>query len=127
MPRVNLRGLPVAMHGFGARLRQARREAGLSMGELAEEIGAQKSTISLAERDIRPPALAETVRMAEALGIRVAWLIVGEAPMRGRAVTILVEDNGDSARDIRRELSNELSGGAAPPSVRRRKSSDARD
>jgi transcriptional regulator with XRE-family HTH domain len=127
MPRVKPRGIPTALRGFGQRMRQMREEADLSMGDLAEEIGASKSTLSLAERGLRFPNLPETVRIAEALGVRVAWLVMGEVPMRGRVVSILVEDDGDAARDIRRELSREFTDGPAPSGGGRRKSGNSRD
>lgn len=128
MPRLTDREIPPAISGFGVRLRSARKSLGLSMGDLADELGCSKSVISLAERETRFPGLLETVRISGVLGIRLAWLVTGELPQRGSAVTIMVEDDGTGAgAAIRRKLAHEPPPSTASQGVRRGKLSHLSD
>ncbi|UCC31317.1 MAG: helix-turn-helix transcriptional regulator [Phycisphaerales bacterium] len=54
---------------FGQRLRELRRQAGLSQRRLAKEVGVDFSYVSKLENDRLPAPSAETViRLAEAIG-----------------------------------------------------------
>lgn len=127
MPRLKSRGIPLALRGFAQRLRTAREEAELSVRDLASEADVGASTISLAEREMRLPDLAAVIRLSEVLGVRIGWLISAEPPMRGRTVTILVEDDGPEAERIRRDLRREFAGGPASERMIRRKSRHSSD
>jgi transcriptional regulator with XRE-family HTH domain len=122
MPKQIDRGTPASVVGFGARLKSARKHVGLSLDELGEEAGCPKSNISLAEREIRFPTLLTTVRIAEVLGVRLGWLVSGELPQRGNAVTILVEDDGTTnVGAIRRQLAHQTSTSTAAAGAHGRK------
>jgi transcriptional regulator with XRE-family HTH domain len=92
------------LEGFGSRLRLARESAGLSMRELGERIGAGHAIIGRCERGERLPRLQDVAKLSEALGVRIGWLTAGESPMRGRAVAILVEDDGPDSVGLRKQL-----------------------
>lgn len=127
MPRLKPRGVPVSLRGLGERLRLARSESDLSIGELSDEADIPKSSLSLAERDKKLLGLAETVRLCEVTGVRLSWLVLGESPMRGRIVSILVEDQGADSRAIRSDLARELASGAPPQRPARRKARNIAD
>jgi HTH-type transcriptional regulator/antitoxin HipB len=56
---------------FGAALRQARADAGLTQGELAERAGVSRRWVSAVETGARPGAeLTRILAVAEALGQR---------------------------------------------------------
>jgi len=55
---------------FGQRLKQLRREAGVTQRELAQKTGLDFSYISKLENDRNPPPAADTiVRICDALGV----------------------------------------------------------
>jgi transcriptional regulator with XRE-family HTH domain len=62
---------------FGANLRSARREAGLSQQRLSSACGLHRTEISLLERGAREPRLGTVVRLARALGVPPAHLLEG--------------------------------------------------
>ena len=59
---------------FGRRVRELRRERGLSQEKLAERAGVHMTYISGIERGLRNPSLVNIGRIADALGVRVADL-----------------------------------------------------
>lgn len=63
---------------FGGRLRYARLKWGLSQGQLAEKAGVGIATIQRAEQDTFDPRLSTAQRLADALSIRVGWLLTNE-------------------------------------------------
>ena len=66
------------MDAFGDRLRYARRRVGRSQADLAAESGVGVATIRRAELGQVAPRPSTVRRLAAALGVRVAWLSVGE-------------------------------------------------
>ena len=76
--------------GFGARLRHMRRDAGLTLQELAARCGVAPSTISKVEQNQISPTYESILRLADGLGLEVAELFTraraGSAPGR-RSVT----------------------------------------
>lgn len=60
---------------FGTVLRAARRDAGLSQEEMAEQAGLDRTYPSLLERGRRTPTLLAIVRIAEALSIEPGTLV----------------------------------------------------
>jgi transcriptional regulator with XRE-family HTH domain len=64
---------------FGANLREARTEAGLTQEALAYAAGLHRTEISLLELGGREPRLGTIVRLARGLGIDAAQLVRGIA------------------------------------------------
>ena len=61
---------------FGSRLKQARREAGLTQGKLAELVGLKTfNAIAQYERGVRDPALPTIFRLSTELKCSVDWLL----------------------------------------------------
>ena len=60
---------PAASGVAGARIRERRRECGLSLQDLAGRTGLTSSFLSLIERDINSPSLESLRRIAEALEV----------------------------------------------------------
>jgi len=71
---------------LGARLRQARKEAGLTQEALAGKVGFNKSHISLVETDQSGLSRLAVQAIAQALGVNSSWLLTGEGEMRPPAV-----------------------------------------
>ena len=65
---------------FGERLRNHRRQAGLSQLALAERAGVDLAAVSFLERAKRAPNLATLVRVARAAGVSPATLIADGTP-----------------------------------------------
>ena len=63
------------------RLRKAREARGWSQARLVNESGVGVATVSRAENGRFEPRQETARRLAEALGVRVAWLLTGEGPM----------------------------------------------
>lgn len=70
----NGRGRGSRTNRFGARLRQLRKDAGLTLQKLAERAGLAASTISKVENNQISPTFENIVRLAEGLEIDVAEL-----------------------------------------------------
>jgi transcriptional regulator with XRE-family HTH domain len=62
---------------FGRRLRELRRERGLSQEELAFRSGLHRTYVSSAERGERNVSLVNIERLARALGVDICDLIPG--------------------------------------------------
>jgi transcriptional regulator with XRE-family HTH domain len=62
---------------FGANLRRARKEAGLTQEELGDLCAMFRTEISLLERAGRAPRLGTLVKLASALGVSVESLCEG--------------------------------------------------
>ncbi len=79
LPGRVVRGRRNPLHlGFSARLRRARREAGLSLTELGDRAGiGSAKTASALERGVNAPRLSTVVRLAMVLGVRPGWLAYG--------------------------------------------------
>lgn len=58
---------------FGERIREFRRRAGLSQGELGKQLGVEEggaqSFVSRVERGLQPVSLKDAARMAEVLNL----------------------------------------------------------
>ena len=61
--------------GLGARLRHARELAGFNQHEAADAAGVAREVISYWENDRRVPSYAQVVRLAEALGVSMDYLL----------------------------------------------------
>lgn len=62
----------------GQRLRDVRRERGVTLREVADAAGVSESFVSQVERGVAKPSLATLLRMASALGESVGSLFVGD-------------------------------------------------
>lgn len=62
---------------FGSRLREARKNAGLTQQELANKIGTAKSTIAGYEKDAREPDVMKIWEIIKVLNISGEWLLGG--------------------------------------------------
>ena len=62
------------MHGaLGARIKQARKAAGLTLRELAERIGVSAMAISKYENNQMTPRSEVLIRLAQALNVKVGF------------------------------------------------------
>lgn len=61
-------------HKLSEQIRSARKAAGLTQAELAGLCDLDQSYLSLIERDEREPSLSTLRRLAEVLGVSVAFL-----------------------------------------------------
>jgi transcriptional regulator with XRE-family HTH domain len=61
--------------GVGSRLRTARRSAGLTQKQLADELGVESITVSRWEREVTSPSLPRLRRIAELTGTTVSDLV----------------------------------------------------
>ncbi len=68
------------LRAIGARVRQLRRENELTQEELAEKAGLSKSFISEIEGGRTAASGLLFLKIAEALGVSVEWLLTGELP-----------------------------------------------
>lgn len=71
---------PRLFEGIGERLREARRNAGLSQGQLQIRSGVPKSRLSRYENDHLLPSLTTLRRLVEALGITEASILSPRGP-----------------------------------------------
>ncbi len=95
------------MGTFSERLREARKEAGLSQKELAEKGGLSQTTISDIERG-RNAGSTEAPLLAEILKVEALWLTDGRG-QKSRSQTIQKQpvepvEPGDNRLPIRRAL-----------------------
>jgi transcriptional regulator with XRE-family HTH domain len=69
---------------FGKRLKQLRRERGLSQEELATTSGCDRSYISLLERGVNSPSLTMLLQVSQALAVTASQLLTRvEADLTG--------------------------------------------
>ena len=62
---------------FGRNLSTARREGGMTQGQLAAQIFMDRAALSRLENSHRLPRLDHVVRMADAVGVQVRDLLYG--------------------------------------------------
>lgn len=67
---------------LGERIKQLRKEAGWSQGELADKIGTDARQISRYENDRITPSLDVGVRLAEAFNTSLDHLVIDDIPRR---------------------------------------------
>jgi transcriptional regulator with XRE-family HTH domain len=70
----------LACSDIGARLNEARIEAGLSMSALGARARVAASTINTIEKGRAMPAADTIERLARALGLHPCWLAYGAGP-----------------------------------------------
>lgn len=67
--------------GFGSRLRFARERWKLTQVQLADKAGVGVATVRRAENGYFEPRLESARRLADALHVRLEWLLTGDDPM----------------------------------------------
>lgn len=67
---------------LGQRIKQLRKEAGWSQGELGERIGTDSQRVSRYENGRITPSVDALVRIAEALDVSIDYLLIDDAPRR---------------------------------------------
>jgi len=65
---------------FGAALRAARRECGITQEGLAEASGLDHTFVSLLERGLRTPTIAVAFKLSKALGLNPLRLLADTVP-----------------------------------------------
>ena len=63
----------------GLRVQEARKGAGLTRGELAEQIGSSEAAVRLWEQGARVPRMRFLVGIARATGREISWFFEGVA------------------------------------------------
>lgn len=76
---------------LGHRLRHLRRARGLTLGQLAEQVGRAPSQLSMLENGQREPKLTLLQKIAEALGVPLAELLTAAPPHRRAQLEIALE------------------------------------
>ena len=88
---------------LGDRIREARKSAGLTQGQLASMVGIGKSTLSGYEHDGREPTMQILAKIMDVLGVDANFLLQDEARNQG---SILTDDEVMLIENYR-ELSDE--------------------
>ena len=68
------------METFGSRMKQARRDAGLTQQQVAEKLGVNHSNVSQWESDKHTPQFSAIVKFCEETGVSLDWLVLGREP-----------------------------------------------
>ena len=76
---------------LGHRIRDTRKQRGLTLGQVAEQFGRAVSQLSLIESGKRELKLAEVQKLARILGVGLDELLTAEAPSRRAALEIALE------------------------------------
>lgn len=101
MPKVTIK-VPIEVQTLPLRLQDAMKRAGVNQPELARRSGVAQSAISNLCSAARSAggSLGHVVLIANALGIRVGWLAVGEEPMRapGSRAPVIVDADAIAGR-----------------------------
>jgi transcriptional regulator with XRE-family HTH domain len=63
---------------LGRRIRIARLDAELSIGELARRLDRRRETVSAWEHDHQEPKASDLARLVELLNVRADWVLFGE-------------------------------------------------
>ncbi len=63
---------------IGERIKQRRKELGLTQNRLAQALGVTPQHISIVEQDKRAPSLSSLTKLAEELGVTLDYLITGK-------------------------------------------------
>lgn len=84
---------------FAARLKEARKAAGLSQGSAAKMAGISQPTLSQLENAMYDQSVA-TVALANAYGVNPTWLATGKGPRSGGVKAVLSDEgyDGDTGR-----------------------------
>lgn len=94
---------------LGERVKQLRKEAGWSQGDLGGRIGTDSQRVSRYENGRITPSVDALVRIAEALDVSIDYLLVEDAPRRplhvaDAALAARLADLAELAEDDRASL-----------------------
>lgn len=99
------------METTGYRIRQMRKNKGVSQKDLAKTVGVSQASITYWESDANEPAGGNLLALARAMGVTPDWLISGRgdpsgpelepAPIGGRMVPIISEVQAGTWREVR--------------------------
>jgi transcriptional regulator with XRE-family HTH domain len=94
---------------LGQRVKQLRKEAGWSQGDLGGRIGTDSQRVSRYENGRITPSVDALVRIAEALDVSIDYLLVEDAPRRplhvaDAALAARLADLAELAEDDRASL-----------------------
>ena len=94
---------------LGERIKQLRKEAGWSQGDLGGRIGTDSQRVSRYENGRITPSVDALVRIAEALDVSIDYLLVEDAPRRplhvaDAALAARLADLAELAEDDRASL-----------------------
>ena len=98
---------------LGPRIAALRRAAGLSQGELAEQLQVSTSAVGMYEQGRREPSVETLVALARTFGVTVDYLLTGQASLQEQQAVAsameLVLSDADAQLDKRskRPLSRE--------------------
>lgn len=82
---------------MGQRIAKARGAKGWTQADLAKAIGKKPQQVSAWERDEGQPRAANLSALADALGVRPEWLVLGQEP---RTAEIVAEQTGVYSHDL---------------------------
>ena len=68
------------MDTVGARIREARKGAGLTQKKLADEVGVSEVWIGILERNEKPAGQVSLLAIARVCGVESQWLLTGAEP-----------------------------------------------
>jgi transcriptional regulator with XRE-family HTH domain len=71
------------MKTFGSRMKQARRDAGLTQQQVAESLNVNHSNVSQWESDKHTPQFSAVVAFCQKTGVSLDWLVLGREPNTG--------------------------------------------
>jgi transcriptional regulator with XRE-family HTH domain len=71
------------MQTFGSRMKQARRDAGLTQQQVAESLNVNHSNVSQWESDKHTPQFSAVVAFCQKTGVSLDWLVLGREPNTG--------------------------------------------
>lgn len=77
----------------GRRMRRLRLAAGISVREMAQQLGVSRSTIQRYEANTTVPKTGVLTTIAKILGTTIEWLLAGEKKVRQYAVRFLKKIN----------------------------------
>jgi transcriptional regulator with XRE-family HTH domain len=106
-------GTPTAA-SVGARVRQARLEAGLSQRDLSAT-GISFAFISRIENGNRTPSVKALRKLAPRLGVSLHWLETGEHDPAERLAQLVLNEGGRGLGDEAIQLARQILQAGAPP------------
>ena len=99
-----VRGSPNPRHlGLAARLRRARKTAGLTRTALALKVGGDQTTALDIETEQRLPTVRTIARLASALGVAAGWLAYGLGDMMADGPAVTTDGMAERLQAVRIE------------------------
>lgn len=86
---------------IGERIRERRKELGMTQKQLADKLGVKYQTVQAWELNSRNPKLETVEKLASALGVSSGWLVYGDEDSSQR---VLFDALGNLSREIKQSL-----------------------